>query len=110
MNFPSRKRLDSKDFFSSPTSLGRELFSLSMALFSSIDEEVRLLEILDNFRPVGPERHFNLAYLLQKPSSLLEPLCRRATIWSFLNKLFQLEKLNELYYLQLVIQFNIFRK
>lgn len=73
----------------------------SLAPNFDVREEIRLLQVLEPFRPVGPEKHFYLASILQE-HGLIEPLCRRSTLWSFISKLYDLEKLNDLHYLQLV--------
>jgi hypothetical protein len=72
-----------------------------MATLPSLQDEIRLLEMLKDFRPVGPSRHFYLAGLLEAYGRA-ETNFNRVAVWDLMQRLFNIKKLNELHYIQLV--------
>ena len=73
-------------------------------LQSELQQEIKLFELLQDFRPVGPARHFYLAGILHESAASGSPVHRDA-VWNFLAKLYNLKELNNLHYIQLVIKF-----
>jgi len=71
------------------------------ATLPSLQDEIKLLEILKDFRPVGPSRHFYLAGLLETYGHE-ELNFNRVAVWGLMQRLYNIRKLNELHYIQLV--------